>query len=98
MVSIGLLQRTSVDTANLAAHNLLIFEQEAHHKVALGEMPRRFILKHCRHSSLEKCEHAFDTALDLMQTKPSDAAFLDVFLTLLNADQKQLAMSNPAGL
>ena len=52
---------------------------EAHHKMGLGETPRRFILKRCRYSYLEKFEDAFDTSLWLMQTKPSDVAFSGVF-------------------
>ena len=35
-----------------------------------GETPSRLIQKRCWYSSLEKFEDAFDTALDLMQTKP----------------------------
>ena len=53
--------------------------EQAHHKVGLGETPRHFIRK-CRYSPLEKFEDAL-TALDLMQTKPSDAAFSAVFRT-----------------
>ena len=30
----------------------------------LSETPRRYVLKRCRYSSLEKFEEAFDTALD----------------------------------
>ena len=70
-------------------------KQEAHHKVGLGETPRRFVLKRCRYSSLEKFEDAFDTALGLMQTKPSDAAFSAVFQTSINADRKQLVTLYP---
>ena len=56
-------------------------QQEAHHKVglAVGETPRRLIRRRCRYSSLKKLESIFDTALDLMQTKPSDAAFSAAF-------------------
>ena len=54
-------------------------KQEAHHKVGLGQTRRRLIRKRCRYSSLEKFEDAFDTALDLMQTKASDTALLAVF-------------------
>ena len=43
--------------------------------MGLGETPRHLIRKRCRYFLLEKFEDAFDTALDLMQTKPSDAAF-----------------------
>ena len=54
-------------------------KQEAHHQVRLCETPRlaalrRLFCKRCRYSLLEKFEDALDTALDLMQTKPSDAA------------------------
>ena len=56
--------------------------KEAHHKVGRGETPRRSIGKRCRFSSLDKFEYAFDIAVDLMQTKPSDAAFSDVFFEL----------------
>ena len=52
---------------------------EAHHTVGVDETPRRFFLKRCRHSSLQKFEDAVDTTLDLMHTKPSDAAFWAVF-------------------
>ena len=45
-------------------------QQKAHNKVRIGETPRRLILKRCRCSSSEKLEDAFDTALDLIQTKP----------------------------
>ena len=65
----------------------------AHHNVWVGEMPHRLIRKRCRYSSREKFEDAFDTALDLMQTKPSGAVFLAVFRTSINADQKQLVAS-----
>ena len=58
------------------------FKQETHHNVGLGKTPRRLIQKLCRYSSLEKFEDAYDTALDIMQTKPFDAAFLTVFLKL----------------
>ena len=34
--------------------------------MGLGETPRRFVLRRCRYSSLEKFEDAFDTALGLM--------------------------------
>ena len=70
--------------------------REAHHMIGLGEMPRRFILKRYRCSSLKKFEDAFDIALDLMQTKPSDAAFSAVFRTSINADRKQIVTSFPA--
>ena len=70
--------------------------QEAPHKVGLGETRRRLIRKRCRYFSLDKCKEAFDTALDLMQTKPSDAAFLAVFFE--HADRKQLVMSFLADL
>ena len=59
---------------------IIITEQEADHKVGLSETPRRLIWKRCRFSSLEKFEDDFDTALDLVQIKPTEAAFLDVFL------------------
>ena len=49
--------------------------QEAHYKAGLGETPRRLIRKRYQYSSLDKFEDAFDTVLDLMQTKPSDADF-----------------------
>ena len=58
---------------------LFIAKQEARHKVGLGETPRRLIQKRCRYSSLEKFQDTFDTALDLVQAKPSEAAFLAVF-------------------
>ena len=74
------------------------FEQEAHHKVGLGETPRHFILKRCQYSSLEKFEDAFDTALYLMQTKSPNAALSAVFRTLMNANQKQLVTSYPVWL
>ena len=44
-------------------------DQEAHHKIGLGEMPRRLIRKRCRYSSLDQFEDAFDTALDLNAKK-----------------------------
>ena len=74
------------------------FEQEAHPKAGLGETPPSLIGKHCRYSILEKFEDAFDTALDLMQTKPSDAAFLADIRTSLNADQKHVVTSYPVRL
>ena len=64
--------------------------------MGLGETPRRFILECCRYSSLEKFEDAVDTVLDLMQTKPSGAAFSAVFRSLINADRKQLVISGVA--
>ena len=73
----------------------MIVKQEANPKVGLGETPRRFNLKRCRYSSLVKFEDAFDTALYLMQTKSSDAAFSTVFITSINADRKQLVTSFP---
>ena len=54
--------------------------QEVHHKVGLGKTPRRIISKHFKYSSLEKFEDSFDTALDFMQTKPSDVAFPAIFI------------------
>ena len=65
-------------------------QQEAHHEVGLGETPRRFNPKRYQHSSLEKFEDAFNTALYILQTKPSDATFSSVFQTSVNANQKQL--------
>ena len=47
--------------------------------MGLGETLRRFILKRCWYSSLEKFEDVFDTTLDLIQTKLSDVAFSAVF-------------------
>ena len=44
--------------------------------MGLGETPRRLSRKRYRYSSREKCEDVFGTALYLMQTKPSDAAFI----------------------
>ena len=41
----------------------LFAKQEAHHKVGLGETPRRLIRKLCRYSSLDKFEDAFDAAV-----------------------------------
>ena len=67
-------------------------------KVGLGKTPHCFNLKRCRHSSLEKYEDAFDIALYLMQTKPSDWAFSAAFQTSINADRKQLVTSFPASL
>ena len=58
-----------------------------------SEMPRRLIRKRYRYSSREKLEDAFNTALDVVQTKPSNAAFSAVFRTSINADQKQLVTS-----
>ena len=52
---------------------------EAHLKVGQGVTPRRLNPKRCRYFSLEKFEDAFDTALDLTKTKPSDAALSFVF-------------------
>ena len=75
-----------------------MWQQEAHHKVGLGETPHRFILKRCRYSSLEQFEDAIDTALDLMQTKSSDAAYSAIFRTSINADRKQLVTSYPERL
>ena len=78
-----------------------IKKQEAHHKVGLGETPRRLIRKRCRYSSLEKFEDAFDTELDLVQTKPSDAAFSAFRRSSINADnagRKQLVTSYPVWL
>ena len=40
-------------------------EQEAHHKVGLGETPRRLIWKLCRYSSFEKFGDAFEAAVHL---------------------------------
>ena len=40
--------------------------------MGLVETLRRLVRKCCRYSSLEEFEDAFDTALDLMQTKPTD--------------------------
>ena len=76
----------------------VVYEQEAHHKVELDETPQCFILKRCRYASLEKFEDAFDTALDLIQTKTSDAAYSAVFRTSINADRKQPVMSYPVRL
>ena len=70
--------------------------QETHHKVGLGETPRRFNLERCRYSSLEKFEDEFDTALHLIETKPSAVAFLSVFRTSVNTDRKQLVTSYTA--
>ena len=53
--------------------------------MGLGETPRRLIRKRYRYSSREKIEDAFDTALGLMQTKPSDAAFVAVIQNSINA-------------
>ena len=58
---------------------------EARPKAGQGEMPPGLIQKRCQHSSLAKLEDAFDTALDLTQTKPSDAALSTVFRTSINA-------------
>ena len=44
-------------------------EQNAHHRVGLGETPRRLIRKCCRYSSLEKLEDAVDTASHFMPRK-----------------------------
>ena len=44
--------------------------QEVHHKVGLGETPCHLIRKRCQYYSVEKFYNAFDTALDLIQTKP----------------------------
>ena len=67
---------------------MIIKTQEAHHKVGLGETPRRFVLK------LEKCEDAFDTALGLMPhcnilnaNRVVDATFSAVVRTSINADR-----------
>ena len=49
-------------------------------------------------SSYEKSEDTFDISLDLMQTKPSDAAFSAIFRTSINTDWKQLVTSFPAWL
>ena len=70
-------------------------KQEAHHKLGLGETPRHLIRKLSRYSLLEKFEDAFNTALDLMQTRPLDTAFWAVFLTSINDDWKQLVASYP---
>ena len=72
---------------SMIQHMILYVKQEANHKVGLGETPHRLIRK------LEKSENAFDAALNLMQTKPSDAAFSAIFRTSINADKKQLEMS-----
>ena len=40
--------------------------------------------------TVDKFEHAFDTALNFMQTKSSDAAFSVVFRNSINVDRKQL--------
>ena len=69
-----------------------------HQKVGLGETPRRLIRKRNRYSERKKFEDSFDIALDLMQTKPLDAALSAVFRTSINADRKQLVTSYPAGL
>ena len=45
-------------------------EQEAHHNVGIGETSRLLIRKSYRSSSREKSEDGFDTALDLMHSKP----------------------------
>ena len=67
-------------------------QQEAHHKVGLGETPCCLIRKRYRYSSAEKFEEAFDTALDLMQTKPSsDAAFSAVNLPNFNKCRPEAA-------
>ena len=58
----------------------------------LCETPRRLLRKRCRNSSLEKFEDAFDTALDLVQTAPSDAAFSAV----LNFDKCRLEAAGDA--
>ena len=68
-------------------------EQEAHNKVRVCKTLRHFILKCCRYSSLKKFEDAFDTALELMQTKPLDVAFSAIFRVSINANQKQLVTS-----
>ena len=61
-------------------------------------MPRRLICTRRRYSSFEKFEETFDSALDFMQTKPSDVAFYAVFQTSINADRKQLMTSYPVWL
>ena len=73
-------------------------QQKAHYKVGLGETTRHLIRKRYRYSSREKFEDAFDTALDLTQTKRSDAAFSAVFRTSTNADWKPLVTSYPVWL
>ena len=40
----------------------MVNQQEAHHKVRLGETPHRLSRKRCRYSSLEKFEDAFEAA------------------------------------
>ena len=72
--------------------------QEAHHEVGQGETPRCLIRKCGRYSSLQKFEDAFDTAIDLMQTKPSYATFSAVFRTSINVNRKQLVTSYLAWL
>ena len=57
------------------------------YSVGLGETLRRLIRKRCRHSALEKFEDAFDTALDLTQTKPSDEAS-STFFFAITSDRK----------
>ena len=85
------------DDEALAAINFIILhkrnlekKREVHHKVGLGETPRRLIQKRYRYSSRNKFEDAFDTAfgLNLMKIKPSDAAFTTVFRTSINANWK----------
>ena len=56
--------------------------------MGLGETPSCLIRKRYRYYSREKFEDTVDNALDLMQTKSSDAVFLAVFRTLINADRK----------
>ena len=91
----GLLVRAFID--NRIEHYCTL-QQEAHHTVGLGETPYHLIRKRCRYSSLEKFQDVFDTALDLMRTEPSDAAFSAVYRTSINADRKQLVTSFMAGL
>ena len=40
-------------------------QQQAYHKVGLGETPRRLVRKLSQYSSLEKFEDAFDAAVHL---------------------------------
>ena len=42
------------------------YEQDTHHTMGLCETPRRFVVKRCRYTSLDRFEDALVTALGLM--------------------------------
>ena len=48
-----------------ATKEIAKYEQEAHPKVGLGEMPLCLVRSYCQYTSPEKFEDAFDTAIDL---------------------------------